>query len=45
MGSKIRSVYAWLLLACIVARLFPVAYVMGKLPERLDPRRDRLRRP
>jgi 1-acyl-sn-glycerol-3-phosphate acyltransferase len=44
MGSKFRSACAWLLLACIIAPLFPVAFVVGKLPERLDPRRDRLRR-
>ena len=44
MVSRIRSAYAWLLLACIVLPLFPVAYLLGKVPERLDPRRDRLRR-
>jgi 1-acyl-sn-glycerol-3-phosphate acyltransferase len=35
--------YAWLLLAGIILPLFPVAYLIGMLPERLDPRRDRLR--
>ena len=43
MGSKLRSVSAWVLLSLIMLPLFPVAWLVALLTARFDPRRDRLR--
>ena len=43
MWSKIRSVYAWVLLSVIMLVLFPVAFLVCGLLAPLDPRRDRFR--
>ena len=43
MLSKLRSAYAWALLATIALPLFPAARVFAALTRRSDPRGDRLR--
>ncbi len=43
MLSKLRSAYAWVLFAAIMAPLFPASWLYERLTRRRDPRGDRLR--